>query len=89
MKKTKPHQQDRQTKDTKVKNLYTPQLERDSCGVGMIADLGGEGSNSLVEGALTILENMEHRGASGYEETTGDGAGILVQIPDAFFRKVI
>ncbi|MEO1712637.1 MAG: glutamate synthase subunit alpha, partial [Bacteroidota bacterium] len=86
--KTKPHPQN-QTRNTKVKNLYTPQLERDSCGVGMIADLGGEGSNSLVEGALTILENMEHRGASGYEETTGDGAGILVQIPDAFFRKAL
>ncbi|MEM1218102.1 MAG: glutamate synthase large subunit [Bacteroidota bacterium] len=89
MKKKESFQQADQTQKTKINNLYTPQLERDSCGVGMIADLGGEGSNSLVEGALTILENMEHRGASGYEETTGDGAGILVQIPDAFFRKVL
>ena len=65
--------------------MYTPQLEKDSCGVGLIADLNGVPSQHIVSSSLTMLENMEHRGACGYESNTGDGAGILVQIPHDFF----
>ncbi|MFZ4561195.1 MAG: glutamate synthase large subunit [Saprospiraceae bacterium] len=66
--------------------LYVPQLEKDSCGTGFIANLNGHKSHQLIEDALTMLSNMEHRGACGCEPNTGDGAGILLQIPDAFFR---
>ncbi|NNF32570.1 MAG: glutamate synthase large subunit [Saprospiraceae bacterium] len=71
-------------KDEVNQGLYVPQLEKDACGIGMIADLNGNKSNSIVADALTILENMEHRGACGCEENTGDGAGIMVQIPFEF-----
>ncbi len=67
------------------KGLHTPQLEKDSCGVGLLADLTNQPSNYIVDSALTMLENMEHRGACGCEENTGDGAGILTQIPHDFF----
>ncbi|MBR9922376.1 MAG: glutamate synthase large subunit [Bacteroidetes bacterium] len=67
--------------------LYTPSLERDSCGVGMLADLNNNPSNYIIDSALSMLENMEHRGAYGAEKNTGDGAGILVQIPHDFFWK--
>lgn len=67
--------------------LYTPQEEKDSCGVGLLADLKGIPSRYVVDSALTILENMEHRGACGCEENTGDGAGILTQLPHEFFRS--
>ena len=69
------------------KGLYTPQLESDSCGVGLVADLKAVQSHEIVDKALTMLENMEHRGACGCEENTGDGAGILVAVPDGFLRK--
>ncbi|MFN7117822.1 MAG: glutamate synthase large subunit [Saprospiraceae bacterium] len=69
------------------RGLYTPQLEKDSCGTGLIADLNGNKSHQLVQDALTMLENMEHRGACGYEPNTGDGAGILVQMPHEFLAK--
>ena len=68
--------------------LYTPQEERDSCGVGMLADLKSTSSRYIVDAALTALENMEHRGASGCEQNTGDGAGILTQLPHKFFEQV-
>ena len=68
--------------------LYTPELEKDSCGVGLLCDLKAEPSHYIVDSALTILENMEHRGAYGAEENTGDGAGILTQIPKSFFINV-
>lgn len=61
--------------------LYTPQLEKDACGIGLIANLNNLQSHKTVDDALSTLENMEHRGASGYEVNTGDGAGILIQIP--------
>jgi len=67
--------------------LYTPQLESDACGIGMIADLNGTKSHSTVADALTILERMEHRGACGCEEDSGDGAGILLQIPHEFLES--
>ncbi len=69
------------------RGLYVPQLEQDSCGTGLIADLSGNKTHALVEDALTMLENMEHRGACGYEPNTGDGAGILVQTPHEFFVR--
>lgn len=68
--------------------LYDPQLEHDACGVGFIVNSLGKQSHSIVEQALTILLNLDHRGACGCEINTGDGAGILIQIPDKFLRKV-
>ena len=66
--------------------LYDPRLEHDSCGVGFIADLRGRRTHDNVLDGLRILENLGHRGAAGADADTGDGAGILVQIPDALFR---
>lgn len=67
--------------------LYTPELEKDSCGVGLLCDLKATASHYIVDSALTMLENMEHRGAYGAEKNTGDGAGILTQIPHGFFTN--
>jgi hypothetical protein len=67
--------------------LYDPALDKDSCGVGFIADIKGRKSHKIVEDALTILVNLEHRGAVGADPRAGDGAGILVQMPHAFFAK--
>src|SRR3954464_4308654 len=67
--------------------LYDPALAKDSCGVGFIADIKGRKSHQIVEDALTILLNLEHRGAVGADPRAGDGAGILVQIPHAFFAR--
>ena len=69
------------------KGLYVPQMEKDSCGIGLIANLEGKKTHQLVEDAIHILTNMEHRGACGCEPNTGDGAGILVQTPHDFFVK--
>ncbi len=71
-----------------TRNLYDPSFEHDACGVGMVADLTGRASSQTVRDALTILENLEHRGATGSDVESGDGAGILTQIPDAFIREV-
>ncbi|GAB4226696.1 MAG: glutamate synthase large subunit [Stanieria sp.] len=68
--------------------LYDPRFEHDACGVGFIVHMNGKKSHELVEQALTILVNLEHRGACGAETNTGDGAGILMQIPHKFFKKV-
>ena len=67
--------------------LFDPAQEKDSCGVGFIADIKGRKSHQIVEDALTILVNLEHRGAVGADPRAGDGAGILVQIPHKFFAK--
>ncbi|MEK1862362.1 MAG: glutamate synthase large subunit, partial [Rhizobium leguminosarum] len=67
--------------------LYDPALDKDSCGVGFIADIKGKKSHQLIEDALAILCNLEHRGAVGADPRAGDGAGILVQIPHKFFAK--
>ncbi|MFE7395510.1 glutamate synthase large subunit [Streptomyces sp. NPDC057557] len=66
--------------------MYDPRNEHDACGVGFVATLTGVASHELVEQALTVLRNLEHRGATGSEPDSGDGAGILLQIPDAFLR---
>ena len=68
--------------------LYDPQFEHDACGVGFIVHMKGQKSHSIVEQALTILCNLEHRGACGAETNTGDGAGILMQVPHKFLKKV-
>src|SRR6185436_18866573 len=70
-----------------ARGLYDPALDKDSCGVGFIADLKGRKSHKIVEDALTILVNLEHRGAVGADPRAGDGAGILVQMPHKFFAK--
>ncbi len=64
--------------------LYDPAYEHDACGVGMVADLNGRPDHDIVDRGLTVLERLAHRGASGAEVNTGDGAGILVQIPHRF-----
>ncbi|MFD3549300.1 glutamate synthase large subunit [Streptomyces sp. NPDC058655] len=68
--------------------MYDPRNEHDACGVGFVANLTGEAGHTLVEQALTVLRNLEHRGATGSEPDSGDGAGILCQVPDAFLREV-
>src|SRR5688572_2122414 len=67
--------------------LYDPQFEHDSCGVGFVVDIAGRKSNDIVRKALQVLVNLQHRGARGCEANTGDGAGILMQMPDRFLRK--
>ncbi len=69
-----------------TRTLYDPSFEHDACGVGMIADLTRRPSHQTVTDALTILENLEHRGATGADPDSGDGAGVLLQIPDVAIR---
>src|SRR5690349_23466428 len=66
--------------------MYDPRNEHDACGVGFVATLTGIADHTIVEQALSVLRNLEHRGATGAEPDSGDGAGILTQIPDAFLR---
>src|SRR5262245_14368234 len=68
--------------------LYDPRHEHDACGVGFVVDIKGRKSHDIVSKSLQVLKNLAHRGACGCEVNTGDGAGILVQMPDAFLRKV-
>jgi len=68
-----------------TKGLYDPRHEHDSCGVGFIAHLKGHKSHQLVEDGITALEHLNHRGACGCEVNTGDGAGVLIQVPHEFF----
>ncbi len=70
---------------TEKQGLYDPSFERDACGIGFVANIKGNKNHQTISDALTILENMEHRGACGCEPTTGDGAGIMIQIPHEFF----
>lgn len=67
-----------------TKGLYTPENEHDACGIGLMVDLKGNKSHQLVEDALTVLDNMKHRGAEAADKKSGDGAGILLQIPHEF-----
>ena len=67
--------------------LYREEFEHDACGIGAIANLKGAKSHQLLDDALSVLVNLEHRGGKGLEENTGDGAGILFQVPHRFFRK--
>src|SRR6187397_1892124 len=70
-----------------AEGLYDPSLEKDSCGVGFIANIKGRKSHQIVSDAISILCNLEHRGAVGADPRAGDGAGILVQLPHAFFSR--
>src|SRR6184192_4049696 len=72
-----------------AQGLYDPRFESDSCGVAFLADLKGRPSHAMVAQALTALRNLDHRGAAGAEPSSGDGAGLLMQVPDAFFREVL
>ena len=73
----------------KAVGLYDPANEHDACGVAMVATLNKTKTHEIVSKALTALRNLEHRGASGAEPDSGDGAGILIQIPDEFYRSVV
>ncbi|WP_163552980.1 glutamate synthase large subunit [Candidatus Frankia alpina] len=72
-----------------AQGLYDPTFEHDACGVGFVVDVHGRRSHELVDQGLTVLRNLDHRGASGSDPDTGDGAGILVQVPDLFLRDVV
>jgi len=78
-----PAEPQRSTRDTK-RGLYDPRHEHDACGVGFVADIKGRRSHQIVRDALKVLRNLEHRGASGCEANSGDGAGILIQTPHDF-----
>src|SRR6266545_1201997 len=69
--------------------LYDPAFEHDACGVSFVVDMHGRSSHHMIERGLASLCHLEHRGASGAEVNTGDGAGILLQIPDRFLRAVV
>jgi glutamate synthase (NADPH/NADH) large chain len=72
-------------KETTSRGLYTPELEHDACGIGFVANINGAKTNQTLRDALSMLENMEHRGGRGSSPKTGDGAGVLIQIPHDFF----
>src|SRR5688572_21304843 len=72
-----------------AQGLYDPRAEHDACGVGFVVHMKGERSHDIVRKALQVLINLEHRGACGCEANTGDGAGILIQMPDRFLRKSV
>ena len=69
--------------------LYDPFFEHDACGVGFVANIDGERSHGIIEKGLTVLENLTHRGACGCDELTGDGAGMLIQVPTSFCAKAV
>src|SRR5689334_1284080 len=69
--------------------VYRPEFEHDACGVAFVADVHGRATHRIVEQALTALHNLDHRGAAGAEPSSGDGAGITVQVPDAFLRAEV
>ena len=71
----------------KKKGLYDPQFEKDSCGVGLVANIKGIPSRQIMDDAFLVNSKMDHRGGCGFEENTGDGAGILIALPDSFFRS--
>ena len=73
----------------KAVGLYDPRFEHDACGVGMVARLDNRPTHEVLSRAITALENLEHRGASGADPCTGDGAGILMQMPDELLRAVV
>ena len=72
-----------------TQGLYDPAHEHDACGVGFVCNIKNRKSHKIVPQGLEILERIHHRGAVGADPNAGDGAGMLVQIPDAFFRDVV
>ena len=75
--------------DAQSRGLYDPAQEHDACGVAFVADLYGRRSHDVVAKGLSALIRLDHRGARGAEYNTGDGAGIMIQVPDAFLRDVV
>src|ERR1700710_2173562 len=71
-----------------AQGLYDPAFEHDACGVAFVADLHGRATHQIVSQALIALHNLDHRGAAGAEPSSGDGAGMTVQVPDRFLREV-
>ena len=69
--------------------LYDPQFEHDSCGIGFVASIKGIKSHEIIKRGLEILERMTHRGAEGSDNKTGDGSGIMIQIPHKFYSEEI
>jgi glutamate synthase (NADPH) large chain len=92
MKRLHPSLNDQGTEATTLPSqpggLYDPQFEHDACGIAFVVNVDGEPSHQIVADAITALKNLQHRGACGSDPETGDGAGLLMQIPDRFFRKV-
>ena len=80
---------DERRRPPRRQGLYDPMHEHDACGVGFVANIKGIASHTIVEQGLQILQNLTHRGACGCDPLTGDGAGILVQVPDAFLRQAM
>ena len=78
-----------QSKYERQQGLYRSEYEHDACGVGMVANLSGEASHDIVVNGMTVLKRLMHRGATGNDPETGDGAGLLMKIPYGFFRKVL
>lgn len=72
-----------------AQGLYDPALDKDSCGVGFIANIKGKKSREIIDKGIKLMCNLEHRGAEGADPKTGDGAGIMIQVPDKFFRKSV
>ncbi|MCC5813827.1 MAG: glutamate synthase subunit alpha, partial [Leptospira sp.] len=72
-----------------AQGLYDPALDKDACGVGFIANIKGKKSRDIIDKGIRLMCNLEHRGAEGADPKTGDGAGIMIQIPDKFFRKSV
>src|SRR5204863_5469444 len=75
--------------DRELPPLYDPRFEHDACGVGVVVDVKGRKSHAIVDEALTAVCGLNHRGGAGAEPDTGDGAGILVQTPDSFYRATV
>jgi len=71
-----------------AKGMYEPSYEHDACGMGFVADIKGRKSRDIIDKGLQVLKNLEHRGAVGADQFTGDGSGILIQMPDEFIRKL-
>jgi len=87
MKETEATARRRLTQSPPAQGLYDPQNEHDACGVGFLVNITGEKTHSIIEKGVVILKNLLHRGATGADAETGDGAGLLFQIPDEFFQK--
>ena len=80
-------QKEEARREAGLKGLYRSEVEHDACGVGAVVNIKGRASHKVIEDALLILHNLDHRGAVGADPLCGDGAGILIQIPDAFYRE--
>src|SRR5579863_2455438 len=78
-----------QTLPSQAAGLYDPRFEHDACGVGMVARLDNLPTHEVIVRSITALENLEHRGATGADESTGDGAGILMQMPHELFSETV